>query len=60
MKNLMMDLLDLAQMENCTFKLNKSYFNIKDIIQKSFGVVSHVANLKEVKLVENSIAVEDA
>jgi len=32
MKNLMMDLLDLAQMENCTFKLNKSYFNIRDII----------------------------
>ncbi len=28
MRNLMMDLLDLAQMENNTFKLNKAYFSI--------------------------------
>lgn len=47
-------------MENCTFKLNKSYFNIKDVIQKSFGVVCHVANLKKVKLVEIPISEEDA
>lgn len=48
----MMDLLDLAQMENCSFKLNKEYFNITEIIKKAFGVVQHVANLKEVELVE--------
>ncbi len=51
MRNLMMDLLDLAQMENCTFKLNKSYFNITEVIQKSFNIVNHIANLKKVKLV---------
>ena len=28
MRNLMMDLLDLAQLENSTFKLNKEYFSI--------------------------------
>jgi len=32
MRNLMMDLLDLAQMENSTFKLNKSYFSILQVI----------------------------
>jgi len=39
MRNLMMDLLDLAQMENCTFKLNKEYFNVTEITKKAFGVV---------------------
>lgn len=33
MHNLMMDLLDLAQMEKSTFKLNKVYFNILEIIK---------------------------
>lgn len=32
MKNLMLDLLDLAQMENNTFKLNKKYFSIFEVI----------------------------
>ncbi len=32
MNNLMMDLLDLAQMEKNTFKLNKAYFNVFDVI----------------------------
>jgi hypothetical protein len=38
-----MDLLDLAQMENNTFKLNKSFFSVFDAIDKAFNVVSHVA-----------------
>jgi signal transduction histidine kinase len=33
MKNLMLDLLDLAQLDNNTFKLNKSFFNISQAIQ---------------------------
>ena len=57
MHNLMMDLLDLAQMENSTFRLNKSFFNISKIIQKAFGVVRHVAELKKIELVEE-VAVE--
>jgi signal transduction histidine kinase len=32
MKNLMLDLLDLAQLDNNTFKLNKSFFNITQAI----------------------------
>lgn len=46
MRNLMMDLLDLAQMENSTFKLNKGYFSIFDVINKAFSLVSHVAEKK--------------
>jgi hypothetical protein len=44
----MMDLLDLAQMENNTFKLNKSYFSIMGVIERAFSVVSHVADKKSV------------
>jgi hypothetical protein len=43
MRNLMMDLLDLAQMENSTFKLNYSFFNLTEVIERAFGMVSHVA-----------------
>jgi hypothetical protein len=39
MRNLMMDLLDLAQMENNTFKLNKDFFNLFDVIKNAFGIV---------------------
>ena len=50
MRNLMMDLLDLAQMENSTFKLNKDYFSIFDVIKRAFSLVSHVADKKKVVL----------
>ena len=33
MRNLLMDLLDLAQMEQNTFKLNKDFFSIFDAIE---------------------------
>lgn len=32
MHNLMMDLLDFAQVEQNTFRLNKEYFSVFDII----------------------------
>jgi signal transduction histidine kinase len=32
MQNLMMDLLDLAQIENNTFKLNKAFFSLTDAV----------------------------
>jgi signal transduction histidine kinase len=51
MRNLMMDLLDLAQMENSTFKLNKEFFNINVTIKKVFDLVGHVAQKKNVQLV---------
>lgn len=55
MRNLMMDLLDLAQMENNTFNLNKSYFSVFDAIEKAFSVVSHVAERKSVTLERSAI-----
>lgn len=50
MRNLMMDLLDLAQLENSTFNLNKDFFSIFDVINRAFSLVSHVAEKKNVTL----------
>ena len=46
----MMDLLDLAQLENSTFKLNKDFFSIFDVIKRAFSLVSHVSEKKNVSL----------
>jgi signal transduction histidine kinase len=46
MQNLMMDLLDLAQMENNTFKLNKAFFSLSDAIKQAYQVVCHTAENK--------------
>ena len=46
MRNLMMDLLDLAQMEKNTFKLNKDFFSLYEVIKQAFTLVAHVANKK--------------
>jgi hypothetical protein len=46
MRTLMLDLLDLAQMENSTFKLNKRFFSVFDVVKSAFGVVQHVADKK--------------
>lgn len=58
MRNLMSDLLDLAQMENSTFKLNKSYFSIFDVIDKAFSVVKHIAEKKNVRLIREDVPCE--
>lgn len=50
-KTLMMDLLDLAQMENNTFKINKANFSLLNVIEDAFGVVQHFADQKRVVLV---------
>lgn len=39
MHTLMLDLLDLAQMENSTFKLNKKFFSMQETIKNVFGQV---------------------
>ena len=44
----MMDLLDLAQTENSTFKLNKQFFQIEHTIQQALNVLSHIAAKKDV------------
>jgi signal transduction histidine kinase len=46
MQNLMMDLLDLAQIENNTFKLNKAFFSLPEAIANAFQVVGHNAESK--------------
>ena len=51
MKNLMMDLLDLAQVESNTFKINKAQFSLLDVIDEAFVIVSHIASMKNIKLV---------
>jgi len=50
MRNLMLDLLDLAQHENGTLKLVSECFSIIKAVKRSFALVSHVAALKRVEL----------
>ena len=38
-------------MENSTFKLNKDFFSIFDVINRAFSLVSHVADKKKVNLI---------
>ena len=47
----MLDLLDLACMENNTLKINNDYFNLKFLIEKAFMIVDHIAKTKNVKLI---------
>ena len=54
-KNLMMDLLDLAQCENNTFKINTETFNLLKVIEDAFLVVQHFAKKKKVSLVHHTI-----
>lgn len=51
MRNLMLDLLDLAQLGKSTFKLNKAYFDITEVIKTAFSVVGHIAQHKNVDFV---------
>ena len=48
MKNLMLDLLDLAQLENCKFKLNQGFFSFTKVIDNAINTVSHLADRKNV------------
>ena len=40
-ENLMLDLLDLAQMESTTLKFNEENFNLHTVINDSFNVVKY-------------------
>lgn len=46
MKSLLMDLLDLAQLENNQFSLNKEYFNLYEALDLAKETVSHLAEQK--------------
>ena len=55
-----MDLLDLAQMEQNTFKLNKDFFSIFDAIEQAFSVVKHIAERKLIKLILPVCTIEES
>ena len=59
MQNLMMDLLDLAQLENNTFKMNKAFFSIFQAVDQAFQVLSHLADNQNVKLVAPTCAPDE-
>jgi signal transduction histidine kinase len=40
-ENLMLDLLDLAQLESTTLKFNEDIFNLHTVIKDSFDVVKY-------------------
>jgi signal transduction histidine kinase len=47
--NLINDLLDLAKMENSSFNLNQSYFNLlEDVISKSVSTLTHMIREKKI------------
>jgi len=51
MRNLMQDLLDLAQLENSTFRINNQFFDLTQVITKAFSIVRHFSDDKNMKLV---------
>ena len=50
MENLINDLLNLAQMQNNTFKLNNSYFSLSNVIYEAFQMLLTSANENGVEL----------
>jgi signal transduction histidine kinase len=51
MCNLMMDLLDLAQIECNQFKLNKQFFSLYQAFENAKNVVNHCALSKRLNIV---------
>ena len=50
MQTLMLDLLDLAQLENRSLRINNEYYDLEDTIDKAFLILSHAAAQKNVVL----------
>lgn len=44
----MMDLLDLAQNDNNTFKVNEETFSLPKVINDSLEIVGHIAKLRSI------------
>ena len=59
MQNLMMDLLDFAQIQKNTFNLNKEFFSMFDVIQEAFHVIYHAASHKNVQLIPPETSAKD-
>ncbi len=48
MRILMLDLLDLAQLENQTFKINLCEIDLFDVVRQAIVIVKHYASLKNI------------
>lgn len=48
MRTFMLDLLDLAQMESQSLKINKDYFSLNEIIDQAFMMLSYVSSMKKI------------
>ena len=48
MHHLMLDLLNLAQFESGTFRINNGYFNLINLIQNSFKMLEHFSSKKNI------------
>ena len=48
MRTLMLDLLDLAQMESHSLKINNEYFNLNEIIDHAFTMLNHLSTIKKI------------
>jgi hypothetical protein len=47
-------------MEKNTFKLNKDYFNLFEVIDQAFKMVSHVSEKKNVHLLVTHLELKEA
>lgn len=59
MRNLMRDLLDLAQLENKSFKINEEFFNLHEVIKSAFQVVGFQADRQKIKLRDPNLALNE-
>jgi len=50
MSTLILDLLDLAQLENRNLRINNQYFNLHDIVEQAFMVINHLSTHKSISL----------
>jgi signal transduction histidine kinase len=48
MHHLMLDLLNLAQFESGTFRINNGYFNLINLIKHSFKMLEHFSSKKNI------------
>lgn len=51
LKTLCLDLMNLAQMESKSLKLNLSFFDLNALIKKAFGLVSYEAKSRNITLI---------
>lgn len=59
MRTLMLDLLDLAQLESRSLRINNEYFNLHDIVEQSFMILSHISTIKTISLEKKIEADQD-